>query len=63
VADIFDALTSRRPYKQAWTIDDAFAMLEQLSRFKLDPDCVMALIESREEIETIQQQFSEDIVG
>jgi HD-GYP domain-containing protein (c-di-GMP phosphodiesterase class II) len=63
VADIFDALTSRRPYKQAWTIDDAFAMLDQLSGVKLDPDCVTALIESHEEIEIIQRQFSEDIVG
>jgi len=63
VADIFDALTSRRPYKHAWTNDDAFAMLEQLSGVKLDPDCVMALIENRREIESIQRQFNEDIVG
>lgn len=63
VADIFDALTSRRPYKQAWNIDEAFAMLEQLSGVKLDADCVMALIESREEIINIQRQFSEDVVG
>ena len=63
VADIFDALTSRRPYKHAWTNDDAFAMLEQLSGIKLDSDCVTALIENREEVESIQRQFSEDIVG
>ena len=63
VADIFDALTSRRPYKQAWTNDDAFAVLKQLSGVKLDPDCVNALIESREEIEKIQRRFSEDIIG
>jgi len=63
VADIFDALTSRRPYKHAWTIDDAFTMLDQLSGVKLDSDCVTALIESREEVEIIQRQFSEDTVG
>lgn len=63
VADIFDALTSRRPYKQAWGNDEAFAMLKQLSGAKLDPDCVTALIESREEVEIIQQQFAENILG
>lgn len=63
VADIFDALTSRRPYKPAWTNDDAFTMLKQLSGSKLDPDCVKALIENREEVEAIQQRFNEDIVG
>ncbi|MDA8258403.1 MAG: HD domain-containing protein, partial [Betaproteobacteria bacterium] len=31
VADIFDALTSRRPYKTAWSIDDAFTLLRQLA--------------------------------
>lgn len=63
VADIFDALTSRRPYKQAWSNDDAFAMLQKLADSKLDPDCVRALLESREELETIQRQFNEDPLG
>lgn len=60
VADIFDALTNQRPYKQAWSNDDAFAMLGQLSGVKLDPDCVKALIEGREEVEAIQRQLLED---
>lgn len=63
VADIFDALTSRRPYKQAWSNDEAFAMLKQLSNSKLDPDCVRALIECREEVESIQRRFEENILG
>lgn len=63
VADIFDALTSRRPYKQAWSNDEAFAMLKQLSATKLDPDCVEALIDGREEVEQIQQRFREDVLG
>lgn len=63
VADIFDALTSRRPYKPAWSNDDAFAMLRQLSGKKLDEHCVSALIDNRELIEAIQQQFRENIIG
>ena len=63
VADIFDALTSQRPYKKAWSNDEAFDMLRQLSGVKLDPDCVNALIDGRQEVEQIQQRFREDIVG
>lgn len=63
VADIFDALTSRRPYKPAWNNDDAFALLRQLAGRKLDAHCVNALIDNRESIEAIQQQFQENIVG
>jgi len=63
VADVFDALTSKRPYKQAWDNDKAFATLEKLSTHKLDADCVMALINSRTEIEKIQSQFNENSFG
>src|SRR5690606_8420280 len=63
VADIFDALTSRRPYKEAWSNDRAFDTLKQLAGEKLDVDCVNALIEHRTEIERIQCQFSEDVYG
>lgn len=63
VADIFDALTSRRPYKPAWSNDDAFALLRQLAGKKLDENCVNALIDNRKQIEAIQQQFQENIIG
>jgi HD-GYP domain-containing protein (c-di-GMP phosphodiesterase class II) len=63
VADIFDALTSRRPYKSAWSNDDAFTLLRQLAGTKLDPHCVNALIDNRDKIEEIQQQFQENIIG
>jgi HD-GYP domain-containing protein (c-di-GMP phosphodiesterase class II) len=63
VADIFDALTSRRPYKQAWSNDEAFALLRKLSGSKLDPNCVDALINNRAKVEEIQQLFQENIIG
>lgn len=63
VADIFDALTSRRPYKEAWSNKEAFAMLRQLSGVKLDPGCVSAFIDSVPEIEEIQRQFAENRFG
>lgn len=63
VADIFDALTSRRPYKPAWSNDDAFALLRQLAGRKLDEHCVNALIDNRDRIEEIQRQFQENTIG
>lgn len=63
VADVFDALTSRRPYKQAWNNAEAFDLLERLSGSKLDQACVSALSNSKEEIETIQRQFQENTIG
>lgn len=60
VADVFDALTSRRPYKEAWTNEDAFAALRRLAGDKLDAACVAALLDSRAEIELIQRQFQEN---
>lgn len=63
VADVFDALTSRRPYKRAWTIDEAFADLLRLSNKTFDKDCVEALIANRKKIEEIQTRFQEDPIG
>jgi HD-GYP domain-containing protein (c-di-GMP phosphodiesterase class II) len=63
VADVFDALTSRRPYKDAWTNDEAFATLQRLAGETLDAECVEALLRGREEVERIQEQFDEDRIG
>jgi HD-GYP domain-containing protein (c-di-GMP phosphodiesterase class II) len=63
VADVFDALTSRRCYKRAWSNDEAFAALAQLAGHKLDRDCVEALAANRAEVEQIQARFREDAIG
>ena len=63
MADIFDALTSRRPYKEPWSNDDAFALLRQMAGTTVDRDCVEALIACRLDVEEIQQLFKEDPSG
>lgn len=59
VADIFDALTSHRPYKKAWTNDESFTELKRLSGTILDKDCVDALVNNLEQIECIQRSFED----
>lgn len=54
VADVFDAITSHRPYRPAMQIDRAFGILRAGAGSELDPDCVEALIRAhaRGEIKT-----------
>lgn len=59
VADVFDALTSQRPYKPSWTDDEAFAWLRKLSRSKFDEDCVDALLFNVKKVKEIQAQFQD----
>lgn len=63
VADVFDALTSERPYKQAWSNIDAYQKLQEMAGKKLDCDCVDALLENKKEIEKIQTLFRENNFG
>ena len=63
VADVFDALTSRRPYKEAWSNADAFARLRQLAGIKFDADCVEALVQNEDQVVEIQRAFQENPYG
>lgn len=44
MADVFDALTHRRPYKEAWPLGDAVAEIERLGGSKFDPRVVAAFL-------------------
>lgn len=59
VADVFDALTTERPYKAAWSNDRAFSFLEEKSGTDFDPACVAAFLKKRPEVEAIQAQFAD----
>ena len=58
IADIFDALTSERPYKRPWSNEEALAELARMSTCgQLDPVCVSALASCIGEVSTIQKRF------
>jgi HD-GYP domain-containing protein (c-di-GMP phosphodiesterase class II) len=61
VADIFDALTSRRPYKTNWSVKDALAELTAMAvQGKLDAHCVSALRRSLPEVEAIIVRYPDE---
>lgn len=61
VADVFDALTSVRPYKEAWSIDQAFDYIRNESGKHFDPDLVEALLTMRDSLERIQREHATSV--
>jgi putative two-component system response regulator len=59
VADVFDALLSERPYKQAWTVERTVAYLTEASGSHLDPAAVRALLDLLPECLAIRDRFSD----
>jgi HD-GYP domain-containing protein (c-di-GMP phosphodiesterase class II) len=58
VADVFDALTSDRRYKESWTQEEAFAFLREQTDSRFDAACVAALESRASEISSILQDAS-----
>lgn len=59
IADVFDALTSERPYKKAWSVDDAFDYLQQQSGLCFDPELVTAFVACKEQVLTVIAQYND----
>lgn len=51
VADVFDALVSARPYKQAWPLERARDFITEQAGLHFDPLCVEAFIAGWDEVE------------
>lgn len=60
VADVFDALTSERPYKKAWTVDDAIGLLRENSGKHFDRSCVYAFLLDLDEVLKIKERFKDN---
>jgi len=59
LVDVFDALTSERPYKKAWPVEEAVAEIERCSGRHFDPDVTRAFLRRLPEIFEIKEQFAD----
>ena len=59
LADVFDALASRRPYKEAWDLSDIFRFVESQSGSHFDPQVVAAFNRGRSEILEVYHRYQE----
>lgn len=60
VADLYDALTSKRPYKEPWSHDDACAEIRRGRGTRFDPDVVDAFIRAEEHFKEIAGILADD---
>jgi PAS domain S-box-containing protein len=57
LADVYDALTSKRPYKDAWTHEIAREVIVKESGKQFDPDVVQAFLARQDDFLRIRRQF------
>lgn len=60
VADVFDALTSARPYKPAWKLDDALELMRTNRGAHFDPNLVDAFFDALPEVLEIRARFVDE---
>jgi len=59
ISDVFDALTSVRPYKKCWSIDDAMKLIVSESGKHFDPGLVDLFVQNLSTIIGIKEQYAE----
>jgi len=57
IADVFDALTTKRPYKEPWSIEQAMDLIASESSKHFDPQMVEAFIAIKHEIFELKNQW------
>ena len=62
IADVYDALTSVRPYKSAWPVKDALIYMEKQAGQHFDPRLVEFLARNRDEVVSIGERFADQPV-
>ena len=60
VADVFDALTSERPYKKAWEVSAAVDLLKEGRGAHFDPACVDAFLADWDSVMAIKARFQDE---
>ncbi len=60
VADVFDALTSKRVYKPAFPLDEALKIIQEGSGTQFDPKCVEVLMDSLPEVKVVLKKYNQN---
>lgn len=60
IADVFDALVSRRSYKKPFTFDQAMKLIEEGAGSHFDPVIAKVFVESRDDVKKIADDFYEE---
>ena len=60
LADVFDALTSKRPYKDAWPLEKALEFIQEQAGKHFDPALVTLFVENIEQILAIKARFEDE---
>lgn len=63
LVDVFDALTSERPYKKAWPMNETLRHIQRASGSHFDPKLVEALLSVIPEATAIKERFAESQVA
>ncbi|WED20565.1 response regulator [Vibrio sp. JC009] len=58
LADVFDALTMRRPYKEPWPVEKAFEEIQNSAGSHFEPRLVDAFIEMKDELMAIMEEWN-----
>lgn len=58
IADVFDALTMKRSYKEPWSIEDTIAEIQKLSGTHLDPQLVDLFMASIDKILALREELN-----
>lgn len=59
IADVFDALTSERPYKKAFSLEETFRIIEEGSGKHFDPEIVRVFLENKNKVISLYNSFNE----
>jgi len=60
IADVFDALTSKRPYKPAFSLEKSYTIIKEGRGSHFDPAVVDAFFSVKDEILTIREKYKDE---
>lgn len=60
VADVFDALSNKRCYKDSWSVSDSFNEIQRNAGTQFDPEIVLAFMQIKDRICAIQMEYADE---